>query len=266
MVEPEEENGRQEDASRPTKRNVLAGKEEAGGYNGYLYYRREKAKPTEGSSQLPKWSWYHRGCGRTAFRYGRPTELRSNWSTLSLPPLPLLRDINIDENDTFIRERQVRPRRKSREIYWDAAPRRQPFLRRSYIKRRASRPILFDGEESPPPLSPIPSMRFLFLDRAAHTADSLKSVVSGSIFFKRSRRTRLEMRSFTGSNFPFFRYVQSFAQRIQLHLRACAFYHALMRSVKKFYLSADYQSRRLYSIFVEKRSNSFQARLRRDGN
>lgn len=56
-------------------------------------------------------------------------ELRSNWSTL--PPSI----INIDENDTFIHERQVRPRRKSKEIYWDAASRRQPFLRRSYIKQ-----------------------------------------------------------------------------------------------------------------------------------
>lgn len=44
------------------------------------------------------------------------------------------RDINIDENDAFIRQRQVRPRLKSRKIYRDAASRRQPFPSGSYIK------------------------------------------------------------------------------------------------------------------------------------
>ncbi|KAK1119723.1 hypothetical protein K0M31_013139 [Melipona bicolor] len=57
---------------RKTRRRIEAdktkcfgpGKEEAGGYNGYLYYRREKAKPTKGS-QLPKWSWYRGLCNGT---------------------------------------------------------------------------------------------------------------------------------------------------------------------------------------------------------
>lgn len=49
------------------------------------------------------------------------------------------RDINIDENDAFIRERQVYPRLKSRKIYRDAASRRQPFPSGSYIKSSPDR-------------------------------------------------------------------------------------------------------------------------------
>lgn len=63
----------------------------------------------------------------------RPRRLGPNWS--HRPPLSgSPRGINIDENDAFIRERQVRPRLKSREIYRDAASRRQPFPSGSYIK------------------------------------------------------------------------------------------------------------------------------------
>lgn len=99
---------------------------------------------------------------------------QQNFGPIGLPSLP---DINIDENDTFIRERQVRPRRKSQEIYRDAASRRQPFLRRSYIKQS----LQANSNRREPML-----MRFLLLDRS--TFDSLKSVVSCR-FFKCSRQT-----------------------------------------------------------------------------
>lgn len=42
--------------------------------------------------------------------------------------------INIDEKDEFIRERQVRPRLKTRKIYRDVLSRRQPFPNGSYMK------------------------------------------------------------------------------------------------------------------------------------
>lgn len=100
------------EASEPDKTKCLAVEEEACRYNGYLYYRRER----QSRSQLQ--------------RSAVPGQ--QNFSPIGPPSLS---DINIDENDIFIRERQVCPWIKSQEIYWDAALRRQPFLRWLYIKR-----------------------------------------------------------------------------------------------------------------------------------
>ena len=63
--------------------------EEAGGYNGYLYYRREKAKSRRGGKSASKVVVVSRYATNVAFRSGWPTELRSNWSTPPrLHPIP----------------------------------------------------------------------------------------------------------------------------------------------------------------------------------
>lgn len=162
------ENGRQEDASRPTKRNVWPGKKKPAGIMDIFIigWRRQSRWQSvqSGRSIVPT----------TTFRYGRPTELRSNWSTL--PP----RHKYWWKRYIYTRTTSPSAEKKPRDL-----------LGRGLATTAISAPIIHQAE--PPGQSPMAEkpmlMRFLFLDRS--TYDSLESVVSGR-FFKCPRQTRFD--------------------------------------------------------------------------